>query len=76
MVDLRRIVSVVTIPVDPANASQYNLPVDVSLTQRATLCNISVRTFLLATAAAKNSQSLLVYKCRLSSGKPYRCKTL
>ena len=53
-----------------------DLPVAVSLTQSATLSRISLLTFSLVTAAAKNSQSVFVNRWRLSSGKPYFCRTL
>ena len=54
---------------------RLSLPVTVSLTQTATLSRIEPRTFLLITAAAKNSQSVLVYRCLLSSGRPYFWRT-
>jgi hypothetical protein len=49
--------------------------VTVSLSQVATRSKISERTFFDATAAASNSQSDFVYRCRLSSGSPYFCIT-
>jgi len=51
------------------------LPVDVSFTHVAILPRISVLVFLLVTAAAKNSQSLFVYRCLESRGSPYLWRT-
>jgi hypothetical protein len=47
----------------------------VSFTHLATAVKISVLVCRPVTAAAKNSQSLLVYRCRESRGSPYRCST-
>ena len=55
-----------------AKATPLSIPVAVSFTHLATLSRISLRVLLLEMAAAKNSQSLFVYRCRLSRGSPYR----